>query len=352
MLPSTGNNGETLTSLIGKSIAILVVFLSAWFGALLPFVIKKFKCSTICSEHVQSFVLSFINCLSGGFFISASFYHILPSAAESFKQLNVVLNGNGISKYNSFPYMIASLGFMIPLLIHNILNVFTVKVVKERTCHDDHASVNEGEDTHLIHTSHNIQSVNQNEQYSTQRLASYVLSTVLSCQSVLIGITSGVIVDIADAYVLICTMILHKWVAAFSISVQSMRANMKFWNRIMPTMLIFSTMTPLGIFIGILLVRFVQDKMIFLILGIIFKGLGSGFFIYVSTMIILRSELAQSWLSHSTAGHHNSHSSDSRPSTITTTQRNVFLLKLVFVVIGYLIMTIPYSTIGKAIASS
>lgn len=330
-----------------------VVFLSAWFGALLPFAIKKFKCSTICNEHIQSIVLALINCLSGGFFISASFYHILPSAAESFKQLSVILNGNGISKYSSFPYMIASLGFMIPLLIHNTLNVFTVKVVKRDKRIT--SSLNEGESTHLIKSHDEQQSTldsfnedTHDNTQSTQRLASYVLSTVLSCQSILIGITSGVIVDIADAYVLICTMILHKWVAAFSISVQSMRANMKFWNRIIPTMLIFSTMTPLGIFIGILLVRFVKDRIIFLVLGIIFKGLGSGFFIYVSTMIILRSELTQSG---SNSCHGKTSSRMETVVTMTNTERNVFLLKLVFVVLGYLIMTIPYSTIGKAIAS-
>jgi len=335
------SSGETLTSLTAKSVAILVVFLSAWFGALLPYGIKKFNCA-MCSESRQSTILSLINCLSGGFFISASLFHILPNSLASFKQLSTLLDGNGIAKYSAFPFMIASLGFMFPLVIHNLLNALVARV-KSSSSEED-----ESMEEPLNSSGEKMESEDKTKQ-SLNRVASYVLSTVLSTQSVLIGITSGVIVDTADAFVLIVTMILHKWVAAFSISVQSMRSGMTFWGRVMPIMLIFSTMTPMGIFIGILLVRYVTNKIAFLVVGIIFKSLGAGFFIYVSTLMILRTELVIAKDGSGAAGCHSNHKQASHG--VTKAQRNIFLLKILFVVLGYLVMTIPYSMIGKMIAS-
>ncbi|EFC39041.1 predicted protein [Naegleria gruberi] len=338
------NNGETQTALIGKSIAVLVVFCSAWVGAILPFAIKKFNC-TFCSDQRQATILSLVNCLSGGFFISAAFYHILISSVTSFKQLTQLMGGKGISAYGTFPFMLASIGFVLPLFVHNILNAFTAKIKNEQN--QDH----ESDDTNQLYAlNSDINELEEKKEsgVSYNKIVSYVLSTVLSCQSVLIGVTSGVITDSSDAMVLICTMILHKWVAAFSISVSSIRAGLPFWTRTMPLMLVFSLMTPIGIIIGILLVRFVTDKVVFLIVGIIFKSLGAGFFIYVSTMIILRNEIALP--NQSTSGCHSQNAKNEQKS-ITSRQRNVFLLKLLFVFIGYMIMTIPYNIIGKAIAN-
>ncbi|KAL9645175.1 hypothetical protein ABK040_002377 [Willaertia magna] len=270
---------DSYPTLVLKSCAIMAVFISVWIGALLPFVIRRGSC---ISEKRQTQIISLFNCVSGGFFVSASMFHILTSSAGSFQKLSKLLDGKGIAQYPAFPYMIMSLGFMIPFLIQHILGaiIITKDSDEEEESYGQIVEINNGDKRR-----------NKHDKDSSHKLVSILMTCVMSTLSFLIGITSGVISDTSEAAVLVFTMIFHKSIAGFSVSTQAIKANFPVWQRIIPMTFAFSLTTPAGIFTGIMLSRFITNQFIFLIIGIIFKSLGSGMFIYLATMIILRNEL-------------------------------------------------------------
>mmetsp|Transcript_36879 Transcript_36879/g.71467 ORF Transcript_36879/g.71467 Transcript_36879/m.71467 type:complete len:453 (+) Transcript_36879:112-1470(+) len=117
---------------------------------------------------------------------------------------------------------------------------------------------------------------------------SYLLVTILSIHSICAGISFGANRSLATAIGLLIAIICHKAFAGFALGM-SFRQNDVILSQAMWGILIFSSMTPFGVFIGYTASSLVPGPSS-LWLSMVFKGVAAGTFIYIALVEILLEE--------------------------------------------------------------
>mmetsp|Transcript_19602 Transcript_19602/g.36900 ORF Transcript_19602/g.36900 Transcript_19602/m.36900 type:complete len:460 (-) Transcript_19602:175-1554(-) len=117
---------------------------------------------------------------------------------------------------------------------------------------------------------------------------SYLLVTILSIHSLCAGMSFGTNRDLATAVGLLIAIVCHKAFAGFALGM-SFRQNDVLLRQAIWGILVFSSMTPFGVFMGYTasnLVSGASSKW----LSMIFKGVAAGTFIYIALVEILLEE--------------------------------------------------------------
>ena len=221
-----------MSILLFKITMAFLIIATALAGGYLAFKIKDSKKSTL--------FFSLGNTFSAGIFLGAGLIHMLPDATEGF---TTILKSD-------FPFaaFITSLGFLLILFIEKSMT-------------------------------------------NNQKHASYILIFILSMHSIIIGIALGTEMLITQSIIIAIAVLAHKGSAAFALGV-SMLKNKIETNKIIKLISMFSIMTPLGIFIGVLLSHVLEGWAVQFSIAT-FDALAAGTFLYIAIMDIFNEEFKE-----------------------------------------------------------
>lgn len=225
---------------IGASIAILATGI---IGGAIAFRLGK------SSTGKRFFSLG--NAFSGGIFLGAGLLHMLPDSENYFEKWLGHLDF-------PFAFFTAAAGVILILMI-------------ERGFH-------RGAD--LDHLSE--------EQEHQTISASYVLILVLSVHSFISGLALGAQDTVNESLVVFIAIVAHKGSAAFALGSNMIRAGVD-KSRYQRMILLFSTMTPLGILLGTFVSRALSSQQA-ASFEAIFDGFASGTFLYIALIDVIGEE--------------------------------------------------------------
>lgn len=218
-----------MSIIIFKIIITLCIIAVALLGGYGAFRLKQTQRS--------EFYFAIGNTFAAGIFLGAGLIHMLPDATEEFSQVI----------HSDFPFapFIATLGFLLILSIEKIMS-------------------------------------------NSKKQTSYVLIFILSIHSIIVGIALGNEKTISLSIVIAMAVLAHKGSAAFALAISMIKSKIE-TQKIKKFILMFSTMTPLGIFIGVIFNHvFKGDASDFSIAT--FDALASGTFLYIAIMDIFNDE--------------------------------------------------------------
>jgi zinc transporter 1/2/3 len=185
--------------------------------------------------------------LAAGIFLGAGLIHLLPDGIEALTDYFRTLD---------FPlgFLIAALGFLLVVYIE------MVYLAGKHGPHDD----------------------------AGPAVTTYALVVILSIHSVLAGAALGTENTLVGSVVIFLAIIAHKGAAAFALGVEFQRSGFD-RSKYLRLLLIFASMTPLGIILGAGLEHVLQGNYGRLFEGI-FDCLAAGTFLYIAIIEIIGKE--------------------------------------------------------------
>lgn len=225
-----------------KFIALVLIFATAVAGG--------FGALGAQRSEKREILFSLGSALAAGIFLGAGLIHLLPDGIEALE---------GYFGDIDFPlgYVIAVLGFLL------VLYVELVYLARRR----DFAGAAEG-----------------------PAVTAYALVVILSVHSILAGAALGTENTLIGSFVIFLAIIAHKGAAAFALGVQFQRSGFDRTHYIR-LMLLFASMTPLGIVLGAGLDHMLEDRHGRLFEGI-FDCLAAGTFLYIVIIELIGKEFA------------------------------------------------------------
>lgn len=230
-----------MTVLEFKILAVIVIFAIGVSSGLFPlrFAVSK-------SEEL---LFSIGNSLAGGIFLGAALLHLLPDGIEHL---------SGVSDYPlAMLLAAASLGILL----------FLEKVI------------------FIDSDAHNLENLGKKSAFEP-----YLLALILSIHSFIAGAALGIEKTILASAVLFVAIIAHKGGAAFALGISMIRGGV-IKRRHIKVILLFSIMTPLGIFLGSALSRSFGSSTGQILEGV-FDSLAAGTFLYVAVLDIIEEEFS------------------------------------------------------------
>ena len=262
-------------SLAVKAVASIVLFLTAYGGVMLPWVLKRPSMGT---------PLSLANMFSAGVMLGAGLLHLLPDAVEEIE--------------TEFPWanFLFAVGLLLPLAIEKMAlerdgnfdgKALMVRHSSSALTATDPESSSDGSnpeqepDSHHKRHSHNLGSL------ASGRLGPVlVLLAALSFHSVLEGLAQGAATSLTMSAELLVVIMLHKGLAAFALGCVFLKSELP-RQRASLFGVAFALATPLGIVVGLALHAGLE--------GVVWvaycNALASGSFCYVALLEVLPAEL-------------------------------------------------------------
>jgi len=218
-----------MSILVFKIIIIFFIITVALLGGYGAYKLKQTKRS--------KFYFAIGNTFAAGIFLGAGLIHMLPDATEEFSQVI----------HSDFPFapFIATLGFLLILSIEKIMS-------------------------------------------NSKKQTSYVLIFILSIHSIIVGIALGNEKTMYLSIIVAIAVLAHKGSAAFALTISMIKSKIE-TKKVKKYILMFSSMTPLGILIGIMFSHVFQGNASDFSIAI-FDALASGTFLYIAIMDIFNDE--------------------------------------------------------------
>jgi len=230
-----------MTVLEFKTIAVAVIFIVGLSSGLSPlrFAVSK----------GEQLLFSLGNSLAGGIFLGAGLLHLLPDGIEFL---------SGVTDYPLAMLLAAtSLGVLL----------FLEKVIFIKS------------------DAHNLEDIGTSPDFQP-----YLLALILSIHSFIAGAALGIEKTILASVVLFVAIIAHKGGAAFALGISMIRGGV-IKRRHIKVILLFSIMTPIGIFLGSGLSRAFGSSTGIVLEGV-FDSLAAGTFIYVAVLDVIEEEFS------------------------------------------------------------
>ena len=198
------------------------------------------------------------NAFAAGIFLGAGLIHMLPDAADIWRELGW---------HYPMAFVLATLAFILMLLFEHVL----LPEAHHHVVHEPAGSTFEP----LL-------------EGGREGFGAYVVLAALSLHSLLAGLALGAEDHFASALVIFLAIMAHKASAGFALGVSLVRSAMR-TRRAWALLAVFAVSTPLGILLGALL-NVVLDGRPEELLEASFLALAAGTFVYVATFDILRDE--------------------------------------------------------------
>lgn len=230
-----------MTVLEFKILAVIVIFIVGVSSGLLPL---KFAVS-----KGEELLFSIGNSLAGGIFLGAGLLHLLPDGIES------------LSRVSAYPLAMLLAATSLGVLL------FLEKVVFIKS------------------DAHNLENIGKSSAFEP-----YLLALILSIHSFIAGAALGIEKTILASIVLFIAIIAHKGGASFALGISMVRGEV-IRRRHIKVILLFSIMTPLGIFLGSALNKTFGSQTGQILEGV-FDSLAAGTFIYVAVLDIIEEEFS------------------------------------------------------------
>ncbi len=201
------------------------------------------------------------NALAAGVFLGAAWIHMLPDAADGWRELGW-----------DYPmgYLLAACGFILMLLFEHVL-------LPESAHEVVHAPSNE----RFAHLRENGRSA----------FTAYAVLIALSAHSFMAGLALGAQPELAGALVIFLAIMAHKSIGGFALGVSLVRNRMP-TRRAWSLLALFAAATPLGILVGAGVGEALDGRMR-VACEAAFLALAAGSFAYVATLDILRDEFLE-----------------------------------------------------------
>lgn len=223
-----------------KLILAIALLLVALLGGLLPhFFLKKIQKKRIAANRFVYFGNSFAN----GVLLTISLVHLLPEAVELWRQVfspEIVLG----------PFLVA---------VFTVVSLQFIEAILAKK----------------FSFSKNI------KQFT---LSGSLVLVMLSLHSIFEGIALGSSDKIGIVLMIFSAILLHKTTAAFALGVNLECRGIKKGTFILQKIILFSLMTPLGIFLGSSLIMISQGKNAILIQALM-NSIAAGTFIYIVAIL-------------------------------------------------------------------
>lgn len=245
-----------MTLIYFKVIAIVAIFTLTLLSGLLPL--------RFAVKNTQFLHLS--DAFAGGIFLSAGLLHLLPDAEASFRQLY----GN-----NAYPF--AQLYCIIAC-------VFLLFLEKSLVIYGNKKKQQNAQNLQHQHLTYEIAGCCHHKTLFTPIL----LLIILTIHSFVEGLAIGISSNIVEAIVIFVAVIVHKGSESLALTNNLYRYKINVKN-IIKLIVIFSCMTPLGIFLASL-VNTSLDNHFAHLLEAIFNACASGTFVYLGTIHVVECE--------------------------------------------------------------
>ncbi|XP_033118301.1 zinc transporter ZIP3-like [Anneissia japonica] len=299
-----------------KLVSMGLVFLSTFLGALSPLILfrskSKFKSGPV-ERNFKGRILSFCNCLAGGVFLATCFLGLFPAAQTQVQQ---IVKERHIDTDYPVCELLVIVGFFLILIFEKCVITCTMKEKTtldeiEMTRRDTRLNeISEHSSEEEIFSSHESDRLpmlkngsipkrhhNHHQNHSghshlgdgrqINSLRSLVLLLALSIHSVFEGMALGLQTESRTIWYLLIAMIVHESLAAFALGASLLKSHAT--KRVFVLYgLIFSTMIPIGIVLG-LGVSSAQGVTAHACSAVL-QAFAAGIFIYVTFFEILNHE--------------------------------------------------------------
>ena len=275
-----------------KGITIAILFLLTLFAGLLPLKIRP----SAGQGNARQRFLSLCNCFAGGVFFATCLLDLLPMIREKYQQ---AFNLAGI--HTAFPVaeFTTCVGFFLVLTVEQIVHTFHDSSLlhgshgshrqNEPLLGDVHRSAEEGFYSSSSSSFRPQKGKKNNAGESSFRI--YILILALSMHSIFEGLALGLITDVDRLAQIAVAIVIHKSIIAFSLGVNLVQRQME-TKTVLKSALLFSVMSPIGIAIGMAVLRNSSEQSSSLASGIL-QGIANGTFLYVTFFEIFQRELAE-----------------------------------------------------------
>ena len=309
-LLENSNESEEIKNLIIKVICLITLLGMAIGFSFMPYFIIS------CRKSNKFLRLS--NSFSAGIFLSMGLIHILPECAEMLKQFSDL----------PLAYIFCFLSYSFILFIEKI--VFNSHSLLHNDNHENNGNnslyedncIKQEEGEEYIETNESKEEspkssqrleikINQNKEVSSLKnlgdsielnvienkikkndsqnengLTSYILLIALGFHGLFEGITLGIQSTIRKTLFLFLAILLHKWAASLSLGISFVKSGIN-KKQFIIMIIIFSSITPIGISFGMILTSLSND-----ILAGIFLSISVGTFIYIACSEIVIDEFS------------------------------------------------------------
>ena len=272
-----------------KGIAIAILFLLTLFAGLLPLKIRP----SAGQGNTRQRFLSLCNCFAGGAFFATCLLDLLPMIRDKYQQ---AFNLAGIHAVFPVAEFTTCVGFFLVLTVEQIVHSF----VDSSLLHGSHGnqSHNEpllgrsAEDGFYSSTSSSFRPQQRKKTKAGESgFRVYILILALSMHSIFEGLALGLITDIDRLVQIAAAVVIHKSIIGFSLSVNLVQHEME-TKTVVKSAILFSLMGPIGIGIGMAVLRNSTEQSSSLASGIL-QGIANGTFLFVTFFEIFQRELAE-----------------------------------------------------------
>lgn len=222
-----------VTLLSFKIIAAIAIFSAAFFAGILPAMFDE--------KPGRGRFLA--EALASGIFIGAALFHMLPDAQNGFTTLDI----------------------SYPVAILLCVSGFILLTIIERS------------------------SKTLNKKMHSAKITGILLTVILSIHSIIEGAALGINMTIAGAFVIFIAILVHKSLASFALVVSLRRADFRM-RRVMTMLVVFSIMTPLGIFMASMIGSLLAHDSGILAESTL-NAITAGSFLYIGTLDTLGKQL-------------------------------------------------------------
>lgn len=267
-----------------KGIAIVSLFSLTLLAGLLPMIIRRSH--TVARQRF----LSFCNCFAGGVFFATCLLELLPMIREKYEE---AFQQRGIPTFFPVAEFTTCVGFFVVLIVEQIVHTFHNSSFLHGHLPDSrepllkrHRETHE----HFVPESPDSNSISVPcHQVQDASLRVYILILALSVHSVFEGLALGLITEVGRLAQIAVAIVIHKSILAFSLGVNLVQHKMP-TKTIIISAFLFSIMSPIGIGIGIAVLRSLSQLSSSLISGIL-QGIANGTFLFITFFEIFQQEL-------------------------------------------------------------
>eukprot|EP01135_Chromosphaera_perkinsii_P005365 Nk52_evm46s343 gene=Nk52_evmTU46s343 len=267
----------------------------ALFGTLLlgcvayiPIIIK----SATAASPTREVVFAYINCFVAGVFLSVGIVDMLHDSVEKFEK--------NVSSDYPYPFLLAGIGFLLIFFLEQVVLVKIKKAMRDKNvefevnhCGDEKTVASCGDMIDVDNAESMGLSESHEESGEHGHFFFFALAVmVVMCMHGLIeGLALGFESNVESGLPVLVAVLVHKGFEglAIGISVSKVRSSAVKQALICA---IFVIMSPLGVGIGMIF-QHTSDN-VEIACGIL-MGLGSGSFIYISTMVFKENFGTQQW---------------------------------------------------------
>ncbi|KAK3084085.1 hypothetical protein FSP39_007870 [Pinctada imbricata] len=334
-----------------KIASFFILFVMTFSFGLLPYVMLKFLNRTRFSKQRIEYVISMLNCLSGGVFFGTAILHLLPEAMEQVTEhiesdypVTSALVGAGFLLVLSVEHIVGSyhggLSFhghshnhqehgqpfqrldeediqkdtvknQLSNSLSNSKEATATRISYSKTNPSEEAessspssnrqlkskqvlSQNNAEPDVNITVGETTDSTSAYDEEKLSKLRTIILVLALSLHMLFEGLAVGLQETNQDVWELVGILTLHKCLVAFSAGLQLEEALHSFM-KLLISMIGFSLVAPIGVGIGFMVTEYGGDGQAQGIASGVLQSLATGTFFYVTFFEILQKELANTY---------------------------------------------------------